>query len=294
MWPGACKPSSNAEPNQNCSRHSVRIFLRLLSGETLQLDVEDGVTLDLVQFMADTKPKKETAQMKEEAPVKFDKHEEAFNFWVTSLSVGETPLHLAKSLLAMATGHLEQGRPELALKRYEQAFKIKSRSLGDNHPDVAESLSNMAIVYESMGKLDQALERHEQALWIQVAALGPIHPRVATCVSNLGHVYAKQDNLDQAMKQHEQALDIRSKNYGKLHESVGDTHLDLASVLEAAGDLLRARQHLDSAKRAYQVYFGVRHERTEAAAKAKERVEKRLSAETMSHGSASLQRLGVR
>jgi len=301
MRPGFC----NGEFNQHCGRHSVRIFLRLLSGETLELDVEEGVTLDLVQLMADIKPKKEIAQMKEEAP-SVDIYEEAFDFWVASLV--QPPLHLAKSLLAMATGHLEQGRPELALKRYEQAFKIKSRSLGDKHPDVAESLNNMAIVYASMGKLDQALERNEQALRIQMAALGPFHGRVATSLSNLGHVYAKQDKLDQAIKQHEQALEIRSKIYGEFHVSMGDTHLDMARIFETTGNLSRARKHFIGAKRAYQIYFGVRHQQTKAVAKAIERIEKRqpvvkvawqtkpkqYEAEAMSHGSASLQRVGVR
>lgn len=270
MHPANC----NGEYYQHCSRHSVRIFLRLLSGETLELDVEEGVTLDMVQITADIKPKEETSEIKKQ-PLAEDKYEAAFDFWLASL--GQPPLHLAKSLLAMATCHLEQGRPELALKRYEQAFKIKLMSLGDKHPDVAESLSNMAIVYESMGRLDEALERNEQALWIQMAALGPYHGRVATSLSNLGHVYAKQDNLDQAIQQHEQALEIRSKIYGELHVSVGDTHLDMATALEAAGELWRARQHFDRAKRSYQVYFGVRHERTEAVAKAIERIEKRQS-----------------
>jgi tetratricopeptide (TPR) repeat protein len=105
----------------------------------------------------------------------------------------------------MARVYRDIGKPEDALRLYEQALPIK-REVGDRSVE-GTILSNMALVYSDIGKPEEALRLYEQAL--------PIRREVGdrsgegTTLSNMAKVYSDIGKPEEALRLYEQALPIR-------------------------------------------------------------------------------------
>ncbi len=105
----------------------------------------------------------------------------------------------------MAGVHQAVGKPQEALKIYEQALPI-ARKIGDRAGE-ATMLNNMALVYQTTGRPQEALALYEQALPIR-REVGDRVGEAAT-LNNMALVYDVTGKPQEALKLYEQALPIR-------------------------------------------------------------------------------------
>jgi tetratricopeptide (TPR) repeat protein len=107
-----------------------------------------------------------------------------------------------QALNYLAVVYQATGRPQDALKLYEQALPI-TREVGDRAGEAA-TLSNLAVVYQGIGRLQEALRLYEQAL--------PITREVgdrageATTLNGLAYLYQSLQRYTEAQRAFEQSI----------------------------------------------------------------------------------------
>lgn len=80
------------------------------------------------------------------------------------------------------------GMPDLALRCYLMARKIRERTLGGDTVDTASSYNNIAVCFNELGRHQEAFVYFELSEAILDALLGPNHPRTLTVRQNIERV----------------------------------------------------------------------------------------------------------
>ena len=104
----------------------------------------------------------------------------------------------------MASVYSKTGRPQEALKLYEEALPLM-REVGDRAGEAA-TLNNMALVYSRTGRPQEALKLYEEALPL----MREVGDRAgeATTLTNMASVYSETGHPQEALKLYEEALPL--------------------------------------------------------------------------------------
>jgi tetratricopeptide (TPR) repeat protein len=126
------------------------------------------------------------------------------------------------------------GKPQEALKLYEQILPIR-REINDRTGE-ATTLNNMALVYDAVGRPREALRLYEQALhiWREVGD----RAGEATTLGNMAAVYHAIGKPQRALRLYQQALPIMREMRDRAGEAT--TFNNIALVYGAIGQLQEA------------------------------------------------------
>jgi tetratricopeptide (TPR) repeat protein len=199
--------------------------------------------------------------------------------------------------LGMAARNL--GRFADAVLHHQRAVAIFTAALGPDHPGVATSLNNLGSALRRLGQLDEAHEAFERARRIWTARMGGEHRYNAVALTNLGLVAEARGDLSEALRYHQEARTIEraqdnpdpthqaqlAVNLGRLlHQRGNDAraaelyaealgvlestwpegHPEIASVLDAQGELALAQGRIEPALHILERAFEIREDHPDA------------------------------
>ncbi len=104
------------------------------------------------------------------------------------------------------------GKPDEAIKLYEQAFSDIKKIMGPFNPYMAKYLNDYAILLSQAGHTKEAIAYYERALLINEQAWGADHPNVATNCFNLAIQYRSLNETSKAEEYLIKALGLASKS----------------------------------------------------------------------------------
>ncbi len=140
----------------------------------------------------------------------------------------------ANVLNAMGVAYRVLGKPEEALRHYQQSMDIKRR-IADKR-GIAVTLGEIAQLHESSGAAAAALASYREALQLQ-RDIGDTKG-MGTTLINLGSFYSDRAELDEALKMFKDSLQIQ--------RDVGNENLQ-ALCLNNIGDIYLAKGQYDDA-----------------------------------------------
>jgi eukaryotic-like serine/threonine-protein kinase len=124
----------------------------------------------------------------------------------------------------IATAYVGLGKPDLALKNYNEALQTY-REIGDKK-DTAAVLLNMGQFYHDHGKFDDGLRLFKEALLIEREVGDEIYQ--AMCLNSIGNEYLSKADYENARTYFEQALQMREKY--KIPSDIADTLHNIAET----------------------------------------------------------------
>lgn len=143
-----------------------------------------------------------------------------------------------------------------AERHFAASVALLEEVLGEDDPSVAVDLGNLARMYRSTGHVAQAAPLLERILYIQERAPEVNALIVAQSQMNLADAYlelAQADGLEEAQELLRRALAIRESE-------LGPTHLAVASVHSALGDVYWMQDRLTDAHAAWSRTLEIREE----------------------------------
>ena len=143
------------------------------------------------------------------------------------------------------------GEEDEAVGSYEVALdylvQLKERQVMDE----IRLANNLAFIFSARDDFDQAETLFLKALKVAHDKLGPTDPDTTGIFNNIGALYQKAGHFEQAREMHSMALEGR-KDDGRSPSDVAQSHGNLAIVLAEEGDEQGAREHFESALKAFQ------------------------------------------
>lgn len=112
---------------------------------------------------------------------------------------------MTSALAGQGWPELRRGRPEVALKLFEEGLAI-SRKLGPDTCEEAFALNNVAAAHEALGRLDEAWQGYEQSL--ELARRLSFVNCECDNLNCLGRLQVAAGRIDEALALHEEALDL--------------------------------------------------------------------------------------
>jgi tetratricopeptide (TPR) repeat protein len=149
------------------------------------------------------------------------------------------PVHIAQSFSDLGNTYYSEGKPELALRYYEQALALLE-PIGTSI-DIAMCLNNIGTVYHTQGNLKRALGSYERALALLESGSNPQanDPKaIAICLNNIGTVYHSQGVLEEALIYYEEALSLRKQTEDTAGIAQSLSHIGF--VYQQRGQLMQA------------------------------------------------------
>jgi CHAT domain-containing protein/tetratricopeptide (TPR) repeat protein len=216
-------------------------------------------------------------QGKNEQAIKvFEQAEQLF----TQLRLG-SELVMAKTLTGLGLAYYNDAKLKQAEEQLLMALLIRSRLLPANHELMAASYNDLGLIY-SQSDVDKALTYYEKALPIYLALHGKDHAKIAINNTNTGVIYANLELFGDAINNLEEALRVwnaviktpsprkafvlfqlgytyqqmKDNNNAEVYykraldeykNSYGEKHPDIASVLNALGNLERLKENYPQA-----------------------------------------------
>ena len=153
---------------------------------------------------------------------------------------GAETFAVSRALQNLASIHMANREPALAIPLLQRARAIREKLLGPDHPDVATVIVNLGAALRQGGRYDEALPLMNRALAIRLDKLGAAHPDVAWALVYKGRLFAEVGQTAEALVQFEQALAIRRQAFGEQHALVAQVQRDIAAAYEAQGDYTAA------------------------------------------------------
>jgi len=144
---------------------------------------------------------------------------------------------MAQSLHAIAQLEDGLGRLPLALKDYKEALEIE-RELGDSK-GVGDTLIDFSNSYNDHGQYDRALNLLHEALQIE-RDVGNEN-QLGFCLNSIGNTYFSKGDFDDARTYFEQALALREKL--KVPGDIADTLHNLAETASNVGEYDQALKY---------------------------------------------------
>lgn len=129
-----------------------------------------------------------------------------------------------------------QNDPDKALTYYEKALPIYLALHGKEHAKIAINNTNTGVIYSNLELYGDAINNLEESLKIWEALIKTPSPRKAFVLFQLGYTYQQMKNNDNAEAYYKRALEEYRKSYGEKHP-------DIASVLNALGNLERLKDN---------------------------------------------------
>lgn len=133
-----------------------------------------------------------------------------------------------------------QTDPDKALSYYEKALPVYLALHGKEHAKIAINNTNTGVIYSNLELYGDAINNLEEALNIWNALIKTPSPRKAFVLFQLGYTYQQMKNNGNAEVYYLRALDEYRKSYGEKHP-------DIASVLNALGNLERLKDNYTKA-----------------------------------------------
>jgi len=100
--------------------------------------------------------------------------------------------------------HYMQGRPDDALKNFEESARLATQY--EDEQGKAPALGNIGVMHHDSGELDSALKQMSEAL--AMVRKSGMERTAAPYLSNIGNVLRDRGELDKALKFYEEALAI--------------------------------------------------------------------------------------
>jgi signal transduction histidine kinase len=170
-------------------------------------------------------------------------------------TLGERPLE-AMITINIGLLHSRLGEPRRALEHYGRGIET-SRAAGDL-ATVAKALNNSGVCYEKLGELDRALECHLEsvAIWEELG-----HPEQVTGIfHNIGTIYLDQGNPERALeytlraRQDLSAVDLPGREFasnfqlGRIALAMNDPSVGIARLDEALAVATRSESRADQSE----------------------------------------------
>lgn len=122
---------------------------------------------------------------------------------------------------------------------------------------VAEALGRRALILKTQERdLDGAQELYSRALEMYLELEGPVHPQVANLHNQLGLVALGLGDTVSALTSHQEALRVRRLLFPHGQLDVRKSHVHLADLFRAEGDLQQALWHLEQAIELSETKYG--------------------------------------
>jgi tetratricopeptide (TPR) repeat protein len=134
--------------------------------------------------------------------------EEAIKHYEEALAINP---NYAEVINNLGTALLDQGRLDEAAQYYHRAIEI--------YPGFAEAYNNLGILLTKQGRTAEAIEQYRKAI--------ELNPNRTEFYNNLGNLLARQNQTDEAIKQFQKALEIAPDN--------AKVRVNLANILTAQG-----------------------------------------------------------
>ncbi|MEU4391733.1 tetratricopeptide repeat protein [Kribbella sp. NPDC023855] len=142
---------------------------------------------------------------------------------------------MTSALSGQGWPELRRGRPEVALKLFEEGLAI-SRKLGSETFEEAFALNNVAAAHEALGRLDEAWQGYEQSL--ELARRLSFVNSECDSLNSLGRLQVAAGRIDEALALHQQALDMAVR-LGSRPFTI-EVRNDYGHALSAAGRVAEA------------------------------------------------------
>jgi CHAT domain-containing protein/Tfp pilus assembly protein PilF len=133
-----------------------------------------------------------------------------------------------------------QSDPDKALTYYEKALPIYLALHGKEHAKIAINNTNTGVIYSNLELYGDAINNLEEALNVWNTLIKTPSPRKAFVLFQLGYTYQQMKNNENAEVYYLKALEEYRKSYGEKHP-------DIASVLNALGNLERLKDNYPQA-----------------------------------------------
>ncbi len=180
----------------------------------------------------------------------------------TAGALGEASRALARALVQRGRWHLLRDERVAAESVIRRALAMLQAAGPSARWTRASALRNLANVMVAEGRVDEALALHDQARALELqGALDPTMVRAARGDALLaeGITQLGAGQLDHAATTIEQALDALQLERGPRSVDVATAHVTLAAILDAKGDVARARAHARTADEILRESHGVAH-----------------------------------
>ncbi len=125
----------------------------------------------------------------------------------------EDPTSLqAQVLNNLALLYRQQGKRELALTTFSQAYSVIRSHSGEGHPELFHPLKNIAILQAAAGDTAAALSSIESAIRIGENGLGPNHPAIGSALELHADLLRRCKRTKEARALTARAMAIRRLN----------------------------------------------------------------------------------
>lgn len=146
----------------------------------------------------------------------------------------------ADLLLNLGDAALHEGWYDTARRFLETSLELYRQTSGQQEPKQADVLLALAALDARTGRSEQWRSSVEQALEIRVDTYGENHPKVAYIWGLLGTKAETDGDLGAAKKYFRRALESLESSQSSTARDLGFAYLDLARVLKAAGEPMKA------------------------------------------------------
>lgn len=157
-------------------------------------------------------------------------------------SVGSNDILVGQISLAQAQVNFLSWNLEPALEQINFALANMQRILERDNPTLADALSMKGQILQAMGQLDDADSALTEAVNIYTQAYDGRHYLSGIAEIYLALIAGDRQDLAASLAHFEEAKLHYDASYGEIHANHGDLLVNRATVLAAAGDLVRAKQ----------------------------------------------------
>lgn len=157
-------------------------------------------------------------------------------------SVGSNDILVGQISLAQAQVNFLSWNLEPALEQINSAIANMQRILERDNPTLADALSMKGQILQAMGQLDDADSALSEAVNIYTQAYGGRHYLSGIAEIYLALIAGDRQDLAASLAHFEEAKLHYDASYAEIHANHGDLLVNRATVLAAAGDLVRAKQ----------------------------------------------------
>ena len=155
-----------------------------------------------------------------------------------SLPPNHPDIHFVHNNIGNVYG--QKGELNLALKHYEEAYRLRRSTFPADHPCIAASLHNIGLIYKDKNDFNRALEYLRQSLTIMKKNYSGDHSHKCHALLNIGVVHHLKGELDDALIWLNRALDM----YRRVRPAA---HPDTAYCLGQLGSIYEDKNNLDLA-----------------------------------------------
>ena len=154
----------------------------------------------------------------------------------------------ARAQANWAAALADNGRPDEALRAYQQARDGAQRALGPSSLEVGVILPALANTQAKLGQLEEALKTSDEALAIEEGALGRNHPRLAPLLTVRADILRGLGRYQEACRDAERSYALWARDVGSLDQAklavpliaVGLAQLGAGNARQAASTLREA------------------------------------------------------